>query len=140
MNLITKYEGFRESAYKCPAGVWTIGYGTTFYPDGSKVKEGDKITEAKALELVNWYCDTYIFLPSGDFNDNQKEALFSLIYNIGQRAFNSSKCRRAIEAKDWKTAYENWNWISANGKILNGLVRRRDEEKKLFFEGLYEPE
>ena len=139
MSLITKYEGFRENAYKCPAGVWTIGYGTTFYPDGSKVKEGDKITEAKALELVNWYCDAYIFLPSGDFNDNQKEALYSLIYNIGQRAFNSSKCRRAIEAKDWKTAYENWNWVSANGKVLKGLVRRRDEEKKLFFEGLYEP-
>lgn len=139
IELILKYEGFREDAYQCSAGVWTIGYGTTFYPDNSQVKKGDKITKERALELVDWYCKNFIFFPKGEFSEDQKAALSSLIYNIGQRAFNRSKCRRAIEEKNWKEAYDNWNWIYADGKILNGLVKRREEEKKLFFRGLYEP-
>lgn len=140
MELIIDEEKFRADAYLCPAGVWTIGYGNTFYKDGSPVKKGDKITEKEAYDLMDWYCKNYIFFPKGDFNDDQKKALCSLIYNIGQRAFNRSMCRRAIEAKDWKTAYENWNWIYTNGKVLNGLVKRRKRERDLFFRGLYEPE
>ena len=139
IDLILKYEGFRGEAYYCPAGIMSIGYGTTFYENNEPVKAGDKITQERALQLVNWYCKNFIFFPKGDFSEDQKTALCSLIYNIGQRAFNRSKCRRAIEDKNWKEAYENWNWIYANGKVLNGLVKRREEEKKLFFRGLYEP-
>ena len=53
IDLIKQYEGFRATAYKCPAGVWTIGYGTIAYPDGKAVKEGDgPCTEAKALQWL----------------------------------------------------------------------------------------
>lgn len=135
-ELIKKWEGLSLKAYKCPAGVWTIGYGTTFYPDGSKVKEGDTCTKEEADGLLLWYCTTKIKLPKNIYIYNQKEALYSLIYNIGQSAFDKSKCKKAIEAQDWKTAYKEWNWTTANGKVLPGLVNRRNEEKELFFENL----
>ena len=134
--LIKRHEGCRLSAYLCPAGVPTIGYGNTFYPDGQKVKLGDKITQQAAEDLLMWYCVTQIKLPQGTFTSNQKTALYSLIFNIGQAAFNRSKCRKAIEAQDWLTARANWDWTKAGGKELPGLVRRRREEKTLFFEGL----
>ena len=139
-ELIKKWEGCKLKAYKCPAGVLTIGYGTTFYPDGSKVKEGDTCTKEEADGLLLWYCTTKIKLPKGTFTDNQKEALWSLIYNIGQTAFDKSTCKKAIEAQDWKTAYDNWNWNKAGGKVLKGLINRRREERLLFFDGLLDVE
>lgn len=132
-ELIKKYESCELKAYKCPAGVWTIGYGNTFYPDGSKVKEGDTCTQKEADGLLLWYCTTKIKLPKGEFTENQKQALYSLIYNIGQGAFDKSKCKKAIENKDWETAKNNWDWIFAGGKVLKGLINRRNEEKELFF-------
>lgn len=136
VDLIKDSEGFREEAYKCPAGKWTIGYGSTFYQDKSPVQEGDTITRDKAEELLNWYCDTQIKYPRNDLNDDQKAALCSLIYNIGQGAFDKSKCRKAIVNSDWQEAHRQWDWITANGKILPGLVIRRQKEKNLFFKGL----
>jgi lysozyme len=135
-GLIKKHEGFSNTAYKCPAGVWTVGYGTTYYPDGTKVKKGDIITVKEAENLLAWYCLNEITLPKGTFNPKQKMALFSLIYNIGQGAFDKSNCKKAIEKEDWQVAYLNWDWTKANGKELAGLVKRRNEEKQLFFEGL----
>lgn len=136
MSLIKLYEGCKLEAYRCPAGVFTIGWGLTFYPDGSRVKKGDKITQEQADNLLQWYCVMHIKLPKGQFTTNQKTALYSLIYNIGQFAFDKSACKRAIERQDWKTAYKEWNWTKANGKELKGLVNRRNSEKTLFFEGL----
>ena len=136
MSLIKLYEGCELEAYKCPAGVWTIGWGLTFYPDGSRVKKGDKITQEQADNFLQWYCVANIRLPKGQFTINQKTALYSLIYNIGQTAFDRSVCKRAIESQDWKKAYQNWNWTKAGGKELKGLVKRRNSEKTLFFEGL----
>ena len=136
VDLIKEAEGFREEAYKCPAGKWTVGYGSTHYQDGTPVKEGDTITREKAEELLNWYCDTQIKYPRKDLSDNQKSALCSLIYNIGQSAFDKSKCKKAIVAGDWEEAHRQWDWVTANGKILPGLVIRRQKEKELFFKGL----
>lgn len=138
-ELIKKWEGLSLKAYPDPATKgepFTIGYGTTFYPDGSKVKEGDTCTKEEADGLLLWYCTTKIKLPKGTFTDNQKEALWSLIFNVGQTAFDKSVCKKAIESQDWKTAYDNWNWNKAGGRVLQGLVNRRNEEKCLFFEGL----
>lgn len=134
-ELIKKYEGCKLTAYKCPAGVITIGYGTTVYPNGQKVQMGDKITKKQAEEYLADYCQK-IKLPKGCFTSDQKEALYSLIYNIGQGAFDRSACKKAIEACDWKKAYNNWDWVKAGGKTLRGLVLRRNEEKNLFFDGL----
>lgn len=131
-DLIKKYEGCRLAAYKCPAGVWTIGYGTTVYPNGQPVKKGDKCTLAEAEKYLDWYIKTQIKLPDGLTNP-QKEALQSLIYNIGQGAFDRSGLKKAIIAKDWKAVYKNWDWITGGGAFLKGLAKRRAEELILFF-------
>ena len=136
VDLIKDSEGFKAEAYKCPAGKWTIGYGSTFYQDKTPVKEGDTITRDKAEELLYWYCNTQVKYPNAKLSDNQKSALCSLIYNIGKSAFDKSKCKKAIERSDWQTAYNEWDWIRANGKLMPGLVIRRQKEKRLFFEGL----
>ena len=132
-ELIKEFEGFRSEAYKCPAGQWTIGYGSTMYEDGTKVKEGDKINERDAERLVEHYCRNRIKLPKGVWSVRQEDALCSLIYNIGQGAFDRSRLKKALEEQDWFTAYHNWDWIRANGRVLNGLVRRRQREREQFF-------
>ena len=136
VDLIKESEGYREEAYQCSAGKWTIGYGNTFYQDGTPVKEGDTITRDKAEELLYWYCNTHVKYPRKDLTENQKSALCSLIFNIGQPAFDRSKCKKAIERGDWVEAYRQWDWVTAKGRILPGLVIRRQKEKRLFFEGL----
>lgn len=131
-DLIKKYEGCRLTAYKCPAGVWTIGYGTTTYPDGTPVKEGDHCTKDEAEVYLTYYVKSKIRIPRG-LTRNQADALTSLIYNIGQGAFDRSSLKKAIEAKDWKTVYKNWDWVTAGGQFLKGLAKRRAEELLMFF-------
>lgn len=133
--LIKKYEGCKLTAYKCPAGVWTIGYGNTNRPDGTPIKQGDKIDQATAEAWLNNYIVKYIWPHIKDLklSASQRTALESLIYNIGWYAFSKSKCYKAIKEKDWCTAYQEWTWVKANGKVLLGLVKRRAEEKYLFF-------
>lgn len=133
-ELIKEFEGFRRVAYKCPAGQWTIGYGSTKYQDGTPVQPGDTITEEEASDLVDYYCRYNIQLPKGDFSAPQKEALCSLIYNIGQVSFNRSTLKKCLEKGDYIGARKQWlRWTRANGKVLLGLVRRREAECKLFF-------
>ena len=134
-TLIKKHEGFSENAYKCPAGIWTIGYGNTKWEDGTPVKKGDTITKEKAEALLNHYLINHVRPKIADLQltEYQYEALESLIYNIGWTAFARSKCYKAIKAKDWGTAFNNWDWISAGGKVLKGLIKRRAEEIALFF-------
>lgn len=131
-DLIKKYEGCRLAAYKCPAGIWTIGWGSTVYEDGKPVRQGDKITQKRADELLDWYVKNKIKVPAG-LNKSQIEALQSLIYNIGQGAFDRSGLKKAIIAKDWKAVYKNWDWITGGGVFLKGLAKRRAEELILFF-------
>ena len=131
-GLIKKYEGCRLTAYKCPVGVWTIGWGSTTYKDGKPVKQGDKITQAVADDLLDWYVKTKIKIPAG-LTKQQTEALQSLIYNIGQGAFDRSSLKKAIIAQDWKAVYKNWDWVTGGGKFLKGLAKRRAEELLMFF-------
>ena len=134
--LIKKYEGFSGKPYLCPAGVATIGYGSTHYSDGTPVTMKDKpITKETAEALLLHYVVNEIQPHIRDLvlTDNQKEALYSLIYNIGWPAFAKSKCYKAIKAGDMCTAYTEWTWVKGGGKVLLGLVKRRAEEKYLFF-------
>lgn len=131
-ELIKKYESCRLTAYKCPAGVWTIGYGTTVYPNKQPVREGDRISRAEAEAFLTMYIKQNIKLPTG-LNQNQQEALTSLIYNIGQGAFDRSSLKKAIIAQDWKAVYKNWDWVTGGGKFLKGLAKRRAEELLMFF-------
>lgn len=135
VDFIKRYEGCSLKAYLCPAHKWTIGYGNTTYSDGTAVKEGDIITKEQADGMLIKYISDNIMPHIKDLvlTENQKIALISLIYNIGWGAFSKSKCYKAIKDKDWCTAYQEWTWIKANGKVLLGLVKRRAEEKYLFF-------
>lgn len=130
--LIKKYEGCRLQAYLCPAGVWTIGYGTTFYPDGTPVKAGDIITQTYADVLLNDYIDRHIRPLFTKFpyalTELQQSAVASLVYNVGESSFLRSKLYTAICDKDYSEICRQWDWYKADGKVLKGLVKRRVEE------------
>jgi len=141
INLIKKYESFSEVAYKCSSNVWTIGYGTTIYSNNQKVKQFDKITKEEAEKELYNYCKKYCvdIIKKIEKNRNKKlstnqiSALISLIYNIGLCNFKKSKCFQYLCKNEDNNAMKNWNWIEANGEILDGLIKRREEEIKLFF-------
>lgn len=137
-DLIKRYEGFQEEAYKCPAGVWTIGYGSTKWEDGSPIKKGQRITRDKAEGLLNDYLIRYVRPRLSDLklNASQKAAIESLCYNIGINSFLRSKCYKALKEKDWPTFIREYDWIKANGKVLKGLIKRRTEELYLFFKDM----
>lgn len=134
--LIKKYEGCSLQAYKCFAGVWTIGYGTTVYPDGTPVKSGDIITQTYADVLLEDYIDRHIRPLFTKFpyalTELQQCAVASLVYNIGVSAFLHSKLYKAICDKDYAEVCRQWDWYKADGKVLLGLVKRRAEELYTF--------
>ena len=135
--LIREFEGFMASAYLCPAKVWTIGIGTTVYPNGAKVKKGDKCTQDQALEYLQHDLKSFektvndsVKVP---LSQNQFDALVSLTYNIGSAAFKNSTLLKKLNAKDYAGAADQFpRWNKGGGKVLKGLVRRRDAERALF--------
>lgn len=135
--LIREFEGFVASAYLCPADVWTTGIGTTVYPNGTKVKKGDKCTQEQALEYLQHDLKSFektvndsVKVP---LSQNQFDALVSLSYNIGSGAFKSSTLLKKLNAKDYAGAADQFLvWNKGGGKVLKGLVRRRDAERALF--------
>lgn len=137
-DLIKKWEGCKLTAYKCPAGIWTIGYGNTTYEDGTPVKEGDKITQDRAERMLTAYLtkEVYWHLERIGLTDNQISAVSSLIYNVGWSSFSRSKCWKAMKEKDWGEVYSNWDWYKANGKVMNGLIKRRSEELAVFMKDI----
>jgi len=138
LDIIKQHEGLSLKAYKCPANVPTIGYGNTFYEDGSRVNMGDVITLKQAHDLLLNISLKYFLqnmkLPEG-LSDNQKSALLSLVYNIGLGAWNKSTIRRKVLANphDATITAEFMKWDKAGGKKLKGLTTRRAAEAKLYF-------
>lgn len=137
LNLIKEFEGFRRNAYLCPAGVWTIGYGSTFYPDGRRVQKGDVISNKEAEELlkitVNNFANDVDRLVTVPINDNHFSALVSLAFNIGVYAFKNSTLRRVLNQGNYQEAARQFlRWDKAGGKTLAGLTRRRQAERNLF--------
>ncbi len=135
-SLIKKHEGLRLQAYKCPAGVWTIGYGTTRYPDGRPIGEGDLITQDHAEALLTDYLMREVYPAFGKMpfhlTERQKNALSSLIYNWkgGYRSFLKSKLYQALCRRDWAAVCREWDYGFKNGFL--GLFKRRTEELALF--------
>jgi lysozyme len=132
LHLIKTFEGLKLNAYRCPAGVLTIGYGTT-----AGVKPGQAITAAKAEELLaadlRKFEDTVNTSVAVPITQGQFDALVSLAYNIGSGAFRASTLLRKLNAKDYAGAAEQFpRWNRAGGKVLAGLTRRREAERKLF--------
>lgn len=138
-SLIKRFEGFRKSSYICPGGKITIGSGITRYHTGKKVKLGETITKEQNDFEIDWYCKNKIDLSDlGKLNANQKSALCTLIFNIGQPNFNRSTVKKRIKENDTKEniseAWKRWNKVGK--KTLKGLVRRREAEVKLYFKGV----
>ena len=131
--LIKEFEGLRLKAYKCLGGVWTIGYGHT-----AGVKPGMVITEAQAEEYLKedlFSCENAVNNQKLSINQNQFDALVSLIYNIGIGNFQKSTLLRKarINANDNSIMDEFLRWVYSKGRVLPGLQRRRLREMKLYF-------
>lgn len=152
LDLIKKWEGFRNHPYLCPAGVPTIGYGTTYYRDGTKVKMTDKpITQQEATMIL---CDIVEEFERGvnslvkkTLTQNQFDALVSFAYNIGLGAndihgrksgFASSTLLKKVNKNpnDPSIPDEFKRWVFAGGVELKGLKKRRNQEAWLYFEHL----
>lgn len=137
MKLLEQFEGLRLEAYLDSAGIATIGFGTIKYPNGNKVKLGDKITKAQAkqyklhdLKEFESTVNTSVKVP---LTQNQYDALVSLSYNIGSSAFKNSTLLKKLNSGDYKGAAEQFlAWIKAGGKKVQGLVNRREAERNLF--------
>lgn len=137
IDLISSFEGIRLNAYDDGVGVWTIGIGTTTYPNGVKVKKGDKCTLDQAKEYfahdLKRFESSVNNLVKVPLTQNQFDALVSLVYNIGQTAFSNSTLLKKLNAKDYQGAADQFpRWNKAKGKVLNGLTRRRAAERALF--------
>jgi lysozyme len=137
-DLIKQFEGCKLKAYKCPAGLDTIGYGNTFYPDGTKVKPGDVITQERANELLDIIVEDFAKkvkpLIKQNLTDNNFSALVSFAYNAGVGNLKNSTLLKKVNAnpKDPSIRAEFMKWVRANDKVLNGLVKRREAEAKLY--------
>lgn len=138
-NLIKSFEGCKLKAYKCPAGLNTIGFGSTFYPDGTKVKEGDVITKERADELFDAIADDFVKkvkpLIKKELSDNNFSALVSFAYNAGVGNLKNSTLLKKVNANpnDETIRGEFLKWVRANNKVLAGLERRRKAEADLYF-------
>ena len=137
IDLISSFEGIRLNAYDDGVGVWTIGIGTTIYPNGVKVKKGDKCTLEQAHEYLAHdmieFEKTVNDSVKVPLSQNQFDALVSLAYNIGSGAFKNSTLLKKLNAKDYVGAADQFLvWNKGGGKVLKGLVRRRDAERALF--------
>jgi lysozyme len=140
IDLIKRFEGFRAEPYRCPAGVPTIGYGATFYPDGKRVTMADKlITESAASDLLKnmltrfeQYVDSYCV---DTVTQNQFDALVSFCYNLGPANLKASTLLKKVNRNpnDPTIRAEFAKWTKAGGKTLRGLVTRRNAEADLYF-------
>jgi len=140
IRLLQEFEGLRLTSYLCSAGVPTIGYGATFYHDGTKVKLGQTITRDQAAQLLKDHLKEFegsVFglLNSTKVNQNQFDALVSFTYNLGAANLAKSQLLRFIKANpnDPKIAAEFLKWNRAGGEVSTGLVRRRKKEAQLYF-------
>ena len=131
---LCNFEGYRSSAYQCSAGVWTIGYGHT-----KGVKRGDKVTKFQAKKFLEEDLQPiYEELQKYGLQQSQFDALADLIFNIGLGNWLKSTIRSKVKAKnkDKTIANEFKRWRYCNGKLLPGLVHRREWEARKYYEDL----
>ena len=139
IELLEQLEGLKLKAYKCSAGVWTIGLGNTFYEDGSKVKEGNVISKERAYLLFNLISKQFEKAIDEnvkvDINQNQYNSLFCFIYNIGISGFKNSTLLKVLNSNpnDGNIAKQFLRWNKIAGKESKGLTNRRITESSLYF-------
>lgn len=138
IKIITDSEGFRSKPYLDTGNVPTIGYGSTYYEDSSRVTMDDaEIDKERAIQLLKNHIKTVektvlnsVKVPT---NQNQFDALVCFVYNIGAGNFNASTMLKLINASNYDEAAKQFpRWNKDNGKVLSGLVKRRQSEMDLF--------
>lgn len=141
IKIICESETFKAKPYLCPAGIPTIGYGSTCYENGAKVTLKDAtITEQRAMAMLKCHIDKIVAptikkLVKTELNQNQYDALCSFIYNVGDGNFKSSTLLKKVNANRFDPTIQNefMKWVHAEGKVLKGLVTRRMKEGNLYF-------
>lgn len=136
IELIQRHEGLRLQAYKCPADVWTIGYGHT-----RTAKQGLVITPLQAQELLKedlLTAENAVNNLHLNVNQVQFDALVSFVFNLGSGNFQRSTLLKKIKANanDPAISSEFAKWIRGGGRVLPGLVKRRREEAELYFSNM----
>jgi lysozyme len=138
LEIIKMFEGFRSEPYLCPAGVGTIGFGSTRGIDGNRITLGhsaisrDKAEEMLAHDLQNVEKSVGRLIRVA-LTQNQFDALVSFTYNLGSGRLQSSTLRSKLNREDYEGAADQFpKWVMAGGKRLSGLVKRRFVERKLF--------
>lgn len=139
-DLIKKFEGYSDRPYKCPAGIPTIGYGNTYYPNGVKVKLTDKqITKEYANEMLAFVADNFakdvLKVVKSNITVNQLNALTSFAYNLGMTNFRNSSLLKLVNnnPNDANIAKEFLRWNKINKVVSKGLTNRRIAESSLYF-------
>lgn len=137
-NLLAELEGVVLNPYKDSVGIPTIGIGSTYYEDGTKVTMKDKaITKERAIQLAKNVVKSFeakvnevILLP---MTQNQFDAMVLLCYNIGESGFARSSVVRNFNAGNLQKAADSFLlWNKAGGKVSKGLTNRRQKERNLF--------
>ena len=145
IRIISEFEGFRGLPYKCPAGVWTIGYGSTYYPDGTLVSPQDPpISRNGATRLLEYHVRN-VMVPTlartvptwGIMNNYQRAALLSFAYNLGTHFYGGSNFNTITKALSSPTNLKNVPsalalYVNPGSSFEAGLRRRRQEEASLW--------
>ncbi len=138
LDIIKTFEGFSSTPYLCPAGVPTIGFGSTRLTDGSRVALDHPASDETAGEVLLRLGTSNVERAIGRLvrvrlSANQFSALVSWAYNVGSGNMQASTLRRKINRGDYAGAAEEFpKWRKTGGRILAGLVQRRERERGLF--------
>ena len=144
LKLIQEFESFEANPYLDSARVWTIGYGSTYYPNGKKVTKYDNPINRLYAETIQRNVIKNDFEPvinevlkneieKGFITQNMFDAILSLTYNIGVNGFKKSSVLRWLKQGDKENASNAFLlWNKSGGKVLKGLVNRRKKERELF--------
>jgi len=153
IQLIKSFEGCHNQPYKCPASLWTIGFGRVLYPDQARLKTGERASYPLRSEHNRlWNADEIDALLEADLDrfsagvrrlcpaaaDSQchHDALVSFAFNVGLGNLQSSTLRMKFNRGDYSGAADEFlKWTKAGGKVLRGLERRREAERALFLSG-----
>jgi lysozyme len=153
IQLIKSFEGCHNQPYKCPADLWTIGYGRVLYPDQARLKtgernkyplrtehnrtfSGDEIDALLEADLQRFSDGVLRLCPAAADNQCHLDAITSLAFNIGLGNLASSTLRMKYNRSDYDGAADEFlKWRKANGVVLRGLERRREAERALFLSG-----
>jgi len=138
LSIITAAEGFASAPYRCPAGIASIGYGSTILADGSRVKmDSPPVTKDEAKALLRRHLDhvesDILRVVRVPLNQNEFSSLCSFVYNLGIGRLQHSSLRSKLNRGERLNAANEFpKWRRAGGRVLRGLVIRRELERRLF--------